>query len=121
MSEDAAGRLVGHTFRVTEIDGVPTLDVPTAELTFGDDGRVSGRATVNRVFGPYEIDGDVISFGALGTTMMAGPQDAMDQEQLLLQALGRTLTVVVAPGGVPITLLAEGRPALVLEHAVVTE
>jgi heat shock protein HslJ len=122
MSDDATPTpLVGQTFRVVEIGGARALDVPTAELTFGDDGRVSGRATINRVFGPYEIDGDRLSFGALGTTMMAGLPEAMDQEQRLLQILGTPLTIDAgAPDG-RITLLADGHPALVLEHAVLED
>ena len=118
MSDDATSTpLVGQTFRVVEIGGAPALDVPTAELTFGDDGRVTGRATINRVFGPYAIDGDRLTFGALGTTMMAGLPDAMDQEQRLLQILGAPLTIDAGAADGRITLLADGQPALVLEHA----
>ena len=111
-----ASALVGRTFRVVQIGGTPVLDVPTAELTFGDDGRVSGRATINRVSGPYEVDGDQVRFGALVTTMMAGLPEAMDQEQRLLEALGAPLTVVATHEG-HITLMSGGRPSLVLDFA----
>jgi len=122
MSDDATSTpLVGQTFRVVEIGGAPALDVPTAELTFGDDGRVSGRATINRVFGPYEIAGDRLTLGALGTTMMAGLPEAMDQEQRLLQILGMPLTIDAGAADGRITLLADGQPALVLEYAVLED
>jgi heat shock protein HslJ len=111
-----ASSLVGQTFRVVEIEGTPALDAPTAELTFGDDGRVSGRATINRVAGAYEIDGDQVTFGALVTTMMAGRPEAMDQEQRLLKALVIPLTVAATDEG-RITLMSEGRPSLVLDYA----
>jgi heat shock protein HslJ len=111
-----ASALVSQTFRVVEIGGTPVLDVPTAELTFGDDGRVSGRATINRVSGAYEIDGDQVRFGALVSTMMAGLPEAMDQEQRLLTALGVPLTVAATDEG-RITLMSDGRPSLVLDYA----
>jgi heat shock protein HslJ len=113
----AASALVGSTYRVVEIGGEPALRTPTAELSFGTDGRITGRATVNRVFGTYRLVGDEITFGPLGSTLMAGPPEAMDQERRLLRALGRGLVVAAgAPGG-RVSLLAEGTPVLVLEPA----
>jgi heat shock protein HslJ len=97
MSSDATGagaRLVGGSYRVVEIDGAPALDRPRADFSFGEDGRVTGCATVNRVFGPYEVDGDILRCGALAGTMMAGPPEAMEQEQRLHRALSQPLTVV---------------------------
>lgn len=113
----AASALVGSTYRVVEIGGEPALRTPTAELSFGSDGRITGRATVNRVFGTYRLVGDALTIGPLGSTLMAGPPEAMDQERRLLRALDRGLVVAaVAPGG-RVSLLAEGTPVLVLEPA----
>ncbi|MBI1376386.1 MAG: META domain-containing protein [Frankiales bacterium] len=91
----AAQTLVGRTFRIVEAGGVPALETPTAELTFDADGRVTGRATVNRVFGPCTMDAGTVRFGPLGTTLMAGPQEAMDQERRVLEALRGELSVSV--------------------------
>jgi heat shock protein HslJ len=122
MSDDANPRpLVGQTFRVVEIGGVPALDVPTAGLTFGDDGRLSGCATINRVFGAYEIAGDQLTCGALGTTMMAGLPDAMAQEQRLLAALSAPLTIGAVGPDSRLTLLTDDRPTLVLEYALLED
>ena len=88
------GGIVGRSFRIVAIDGVPVLEAPTADITFGADGRVSGRATVNRFAGPYSLDGDVLTMGPLAGTLMAGSPEAMEQEQRLHRALARTLTVV---------------------------
>jgi heat shock protein HslJ len=122
MSDDANPRpLVGLTFRVVELGGVPALEVPVAELTFGVDGRLSGCATINRVFGPYEIAGGQLICGALGTTMMAGLPDAMAQEQRLLEALSAPLTIgTVGPEG-RIGLLTDDGPSLVLEYALLED
>lgn len=122
MSDDAPPTpLVGQTFRVVEIGGRPTLEAPSAELTFGGDGRVTGRATINRVFGPYEIVGDQITFGTLGSTMMAGLPDAMDQEHRLLQTLAGPLTIDAGAADGRVTLLSDGARALVLEYAVLED
>jgi heat shock protein HslJ len=110
--------LVGATFRVTAIQGVPTLAHPTAELTFGDDGHLSGRATVNRIMGPYTLDGDALAFGALAGTMMAGPPEAMAQEQRLQAALARCTRV--DPGGADGAVVLrddEGTALVALEYA----
>ena len=109
-----AESLVGRAFRVVEIDGVPTLEEPVADLTFGDDGRVTGCATINRLFGPYALDGDQLTAGPLAGTMMAGPPEAMDQEQRLHRALSASLTVVVVGSGDRVELHGDAGVALVL-------
>ena len=111
---DIAASLVGRAFRVAEVDGVPTLDAPVADLTFGDDGRVTGCATINRLFGPYALDGDQLTAGPLAGTMMAGPPEAMDQEQRLHRALSQPLTVTVFEPGDRVELHGGAGVALVL-------
>jgi len=111
---DIAASLMGRAFRVAEIDGVPTLDAPVADLTFGDDGRVTGCATINRLFGPYALDGDQLTAGPLAGTMMAGPPEAMDQEQRLHRALSQPLTVTVFEPGDRVELQGGAGVALVL-------
>jgi heat shock protein HslJ len=103
MSENAVVDLPGRTFLVAEIDGSPAL--PGAELTFGTDGRVTGRATVNRVFGPYAVDGDLLVVGPMAATLMAGPPEAMAQEDALLTRLAAPLGVSRAeePGDLLLT------------------
>jgi heat shock protein HslJ len=106
--------LVGRSFRVAEIGGVPTRDSSVAELTFGHDGRVTGCATVNRLMGSYTVHGDTLTFGPLAGTLMAGPPEAMDQEQRLHGALVGTLSVVADESGERIELRTEDGVALVL-------
>ena len=110
--------LVGATFRVTAIEGVPTLVEPTAELTFGDAGHLSGRATVNRIMGPYTLDGDALAFGPLAGTMMAGPPDAMEQERRLHSALARCTRVDAGgPDGAVVLRGDDGAAVVSLEYA----
>lgn len=98
---DGAARalLVGRAFRVAEIDGVPALTSPPAGLTFAEDGTASGRATINRISGPYRLEGDELLLGPMRTTLMAGLPEAMAQERQLVQALTRPLLVAAGSDG----------------------
>ena len=66
-------------------DAAPTLAV-------NQEGRVSGLATINRYFGQMvvEADGRLAWLGPLGATMMAGPEEQMEQEMSFLKALQRS-------------------------------
>jgi len=78
------------SWMLTEIAGpdgtmASPLTIPT--LTF-EDGSVSGNASCNQYFGPYEIDGSSITFGQLASTQMfCGEPGVMDQEAAYLAAL----------------------------------
>jgi heat shock protein HslJ len=111
---DIAASLIGRAFRVVEIDGTATLDTPVADLTFGADGHLTGCATVNRLMGPYALTGDALVAGPLAGTMMAGPPEAMEQEQRLHRALSQPLTVAVDESGDRVELRGADGVALVL-------
>lgn len=56
-------------------------------LSFDQDGnRYFGNA-VNRYFGTYKLDGNKISFGPAGSTMMMGSEPLMEAETNYLQIL----------------------------------
>ncbi|WP_102795102.1 META domain-containing protein [Bowmanella denitrificans] len=73
-SETSQSQLSGK-WQLVELSGQKvTLDVPP-HLVFNDDGKVSGFAGCNRLFGGAEIgQGMQIRFSNLATTMMACPQ-----------------------------------------------
>jgi len=121
MPFDASAVLIGRTFRVAAIDGTPTLASPVADLEFGTDGRVTGSATVNRLFGPYAIDGGTLSCGPLAGTMMAGPPEAMEQETRLHRVLAGPLEVLAPEDGRGVELLSGGAVVLLLEPYAPTE
>lgn len=92
--------LAGADFDVVAVDGADVVHGSAPTLSFGLDGRIAGRATLNRLMGHYEVHGDALQLGALATTMMAGPEELMAQEQRVLQVLGGAgLTVVPAVDG----------------------
>jgi heat shock protein HslJ len=49
---------------------------------------VNGSGGCNRMFGSYELNGDALTFGDIGSTKMACP-DIMDIESSFLPALQR--------------------------------
>ncbi len=91
--------LAGRRFAIVSVDGVAVMPSTEPDLVFGADGRVSGNATVNRLMGQYALEGDVLRFGALASTMMAGPPENMEQEQRVLAALAHPLRVEAAADG----------------------
>lgn len=86
--------LAGTRWRV-EV-ATPGGEPPTLE--FGDPWRIAGSTGINRFFGSYELPGDTIVFGVVGSTMMAGSEPAMRVEQAFLAALSGSRDVAVAGG-----------------------
>lgn len=81
---------------VTEISGDPTVGERPPTIGFDPaESRVAGHGSINRFFGGYELEGDQITFAALGSTLMAGPEELMDQEHRFLRTLQGTMTVTV--------------------------
>jgi putative lipoprotein len=85
----ASDDLTGTTWRLERL-GDAALDRVRSTITFGADGNVSGAGGVNRFFGGYRVVDDALEFGQLASTLMAGPPEAMEQEQRFLAALGGT-------------------------------
>lgn len=67
---------------------VSVISTSTITAVFADGGTLSGNSGVNSYNGSYTTQGsDGISIGELNSTLMAGPQDLMDQEVAYLAAL----------------------------------
>jgi heat shock protein HslJ len=107
---------VGRTYSVVEIGGIGVLAGTHPVLTFGADGRVSGSATINRVFGPYELDGTALRVGPLASTLMAGLPAAMEQEHRLLAFLGSPLEVRLSGEGSAELVLDDGQSTVRLRE-----
>jgi heat shock protein HslJ len=66
---------------------------PALTLTLVSPERVAGFAGVNRYFGSYQIGAEGRVYWrtpGFGSTLMAGPKESMDLEQLFLQSMART-------------------------------
>ncbi|MEZ5566489.1 MAG: META domain-containing protein [Gammaproteobacteria bacterium] len=73
--------LVDIEWIIEDIAGDGVIDNPQASLVFGIDGRLSGSATCNRIFGRYQLQGKQLSIEPMGTTMMACPEAVDNQEE----------------------------------------
>ena len=82
-----------------------------------NNGKTTGNAGVNTFNGPYSAPSDgVLTFGTLASTMMAGPDNAMKQEQAFLKALADTKKFTTQDGALVLmdssdTKLAVFKPA----------
>ncbi|MBU4337437.1 MAG: META domain-containing protein [Actinobacteria bacterium] len=75
-----------------QVDG-PDVHAPhgAATLTFEGDGMVFGCSGINRVRGTWQLSQDVLTFGPLASTLMAGSPAAMAAEQALQSLLAEPL------------------------------
>jgi putative lipoprotein len=72
--------LVGTAWRLEDLAGAGVVSGAEATLEFPEAGRVAGRGSCNRFFGPVTITGSAITFGLLGSTMMACADPVGSQE-----------------------------------------
>lgn len=87
---NSSGDLEGRTWVAQELsaEGTTVAIQPNTVVTATfEDGGVTGIASCNNYFGSYEVDGDAIAFGPLGTTLMACIPEILAQEQAYLAAL----------------------------------
>jgi copper homeostasis protein (lipoprotein) len=99
-------------WRLLELDGAPVETVeggraPHLVLDL-EESRVAGSGGVNRIMGTFVLAEGELSFGPLATTMMAGPEEAMQCERAFLDALARVTSYELE--GSTLTLLAGDEP-----------
>ena len=63
------------------------------------EGRLHGNTGVNIINSTYSIDGNKLELGPAMSTMMAGPQEWMEAERKILDALDAARTVKAASSG----------------------
>jgi len=94
----APASITGHTWHLRAYNNgkqgvVGVIDGTDPTATFGADGQVTGKATCNNYFGPYTITGAALKIGPLGSTLMACPTTAQqDQETQFLAAMQAATT-----------------------------
>lgn len=80
---------VEGSWALTEFDKADIDADPTVATTITlEGGKATGNGGVNTFNGTYDVQEDgKISFGAMASTKMAGPENAMKQEQKFLAEL----------------------------------
>jgi len=92
------GELAGTAWRLENLKGAPLVAGSEVTLEFTEPGKVAGGASCNRYFGSVEVRGEEITFGALGSTMMACDEALMNQERRYLRALEGAVRYIVQDG-----------------------
>lgn len=91
QSQELAGTSWLATFVNTESsDGtVSSSSIQAAQqtLSFSNDGKISGNAGCNEYFSNYEVDGNKLSFSAIGSTKMFCGEGLMAEESAFLLSL----------------------------------
>jgi heat shock protein HslJ len=105
----AAGSIIdldGTNWTLLSINSEAALPGSLITADFAE-GKIAGSAGVNNYFASYEVEGDVLTVGPAGSTMMMGPENLMEQEWAFLSALqtaesfqvdGDTLEIVYEGG-----------------------
>jgi putative lipoprotein len=98
-AQDVSGvSLVGTEWRILELDGKSADTNVTSTLAFDADGAVSGNGGCNTFRGSVDIEGTVMKFGQLASTMMACEIAKSTQEALFHAALSQTASHSVRDG-----------------------
>lgn len=89
--------LEGKVWKATEIAGVSAMVADTQVTATFSDGTVSGSGGVNSYSATYTVtDPSGITISQPASTLMAGPQKAMDQEAAYFAALTQAAAFAVA-------------------------
>ena len=100
------GLIEGRTWTLVKLNGRPlaTEGIGQSTLTLEpSNGRMSGSGGVNRISGDYKIGKKSLTFGAVVSTLMAGPETLMEQERLFMKALEETSSFFRRNGNLVLT------------------
>jgi heat shock protein HslJ len=95
---DGPSSLTASEWILTTLEGQPRIVEAPITAAFSEEGDVGGTAGCNSYSGSFEVDGDVVSFGPMATTLMACPQAITTQETSYLAVLDRAQTFGVTDG-----------------------
>lgn len=88
---------------VLSIGGDPIIPGTKVTLRFGHNARLNGRATVNTFSSSWMTVGDRMIIDTAATTMMAGPENFMQQEQRFLKTLAAVCEFKIENGKLILT------------------
>ncbi|MDR0281599.1 MAG: META domain-containing protein [Paucimonas sp.] len=88
----------------------PLMDYSHLTLTLAEDGRAYGNGGCNHWFAQYSLEGDKLSFGAIGSTRKLCAPAVMEQEKRFFKALATVQRWDVSPIEQIRFWPAEGKP-----------
>ncbi len=89
-SSSTSSELPGTDWQVGTMGGAPVIPGSAPTISFGADGSVSGWDGCNRYGGTYKMDGSSLSITLGPSTLMACPEDVMNQASTFTKGLGET-------------------------------
>lgn len=102
-----ADLLTEDLWRITALGESELVDPERLSLNFLAPDRVAGSSGCNRVIGSFNLTGEGLQFGTMGSTMMACDDPLMEQERRMLDALEQVMRFDISEDG---TLLLIGGP-----------
>ena len=102
------GVIAGPEWRLEDLLGGGIIDRSHVTLTLAKDGSAAGAGGCNRFFGTWTLKGDSLSFGKMGSTMMACAPSLMEQEGKYLKALETASGYSFTPDGALVIATAQG-------------
>ena len=108
MAQDTDPQLAGREWLIEDIGGKGVIDNSPASLLFLPDGQLAGNAGCNRMIGSYTQDGETLTIGNAGATLMLCPPALMEQETRLLDLLPAVQSYRIDETGALILSTVEG-------------
>lgn len=102
--------LEGPEWRIEVIDGEPVPDDVEVTLGFLEEDRIAGAGGCNRYMGGYDLTGEGLSIGKLGSTMMACSEPQMAVERRFLDLLDAVARFDISEGAL-VLMTNDGREA----------
>lgn len=106
--------LTGDAWRITSIGGSAPLEPERVSINFLAPARVAGSTGCNRFVGGFTLTGEGLQFGALGSTLMACPDELMAQERQVLDAIEQVTRFDISETGA-LQLIGGPRDTLLIE------
>lgn len=91
--------LTGEAWRITSIGGATPIEPERVSINFLAPARVAGSTGCNRFVGGFTLTGEGLHFGALGSTLMACPDELMAQERQVLDAIEQVRRFDISDAG----------------------
>ncbi len=103
--------LDGPEWRIEVIEGEPVREDVEVTLGFLEEDRIAGASGCNRYMGGYNLTGEGLSIGKLGSTMMACPEPQMAVERRFLDLLEAVARFDITEEGALVLMTNDGREA----------
>lgn len=102
---------------ITEVGSSAVLGSTAPTIAFLDDNAVAGSGSCNRFRGGFKLTGETLTIEQLATTMMACPDQVMQQEQAIIRQIEATRSFDIRADGALILKDAKGGTLVAVKTA----